>query len=162
MSAAESIPDERNDARNRAAMDLKQLKETIASAGIEVYRTRAPEIHIAERVRFHIMDSGIRAIVEPEPRVSFTARSQRSDYSIATTENEFFERVRKTVGVAALARGYGETWSGATTVTDPMDDQRVLDVWFEVTYSKPIADEGELLDELRWALGLERYVAPAP
>ncbi len=39
-----------------------------------------------------------------------------------------------------------------------MDDGRVLDVWHEVTYGKPADDTAAALDEIRWALALERCV----
>lgn len=139
-------------------MDVKKVKDQLASAGIEVYRTRPNEIHVAERVRLHIMDSGIRITVGDELKVSFTARTQRSDYPADASEAELFARVRDTIGRGALERGYLETWSATTPVKDPVDEQRVLDVWHEITYSKTAESSEGAIDEVRWALGLERYV----
>lgn len=139
-------------------MDVKKLKEQLVGAGIEVYRTRPSEIHIAERVRLHIMDSGIRVAVGDELRITFTARTQRSDFPESSSADELFARVRGTIGQSALARGYVETWSGTTPVKDPIDDQRVLDVWHEVTYAKSTQDPDLAVDEVRWVLALERYV----
>lgn len=139
-------------------MDVKKLKEQLVGAGIEVYRTRPAEIHIAERVRLHIMDSGIRVACGDELRITFTARTQRSDFPESATEDELFARVRRTIGESALSRGYAETASGTTPVKDPIDDQRVLDTWHEVTYSRSLADGDATVDEVRWVLSLERYV----
>lgn len=141
-------------------MDINEVKEQLLGAGIEVYRTRPSEIHIAERVRLHIMDSGIRVLVQDRLRVSFTARSQRSDFPAAVSDADMFARVRQAVGNDALARGYVETWSGTTPVLDPTDERKVLDVWHEVTYTKEADDAAAAVDEVRWALGLERYVPP--
>ena len=154
------------------ATDVKQLKAELALAGIEVYRTRKSEIHVAERVRLHIMDSGIRLQLidtgagaeEPTSsptgeklRVTFTARSQRSDFP-NDAPTTLFEKVRASVGPGALARGFTEVTAGSLEVRDPMDADRVLDVWHEITYEKPADDTASALDEIRWALALERYV----
>jgi hypothetical protein len=141
-------------------MDVKKVKERLVAAGIEVYRTRQAEIHVAERVRLHIMDSGVRLQIGEELRVSFTARSQRSDFPEDASEPELFARIRSTIGPGAAERGYEETWFGTTPVADPQDDAKILDVYHEVTWSKPASDEDSAIDEIRWALGLERYVPP--
>lgn len=141
-------------------MDVKKVKEQLASAGIEIYRTRPTEIHVAERIRLHIMDSGVRVQLQDGLTVSFTARSQRSDFPDGASEAELFARVRATIGPGAAERGYAETWSGTTKVHDPVDESKVLDVWHEVTWAKPAGDTDAAIDEVRWALGLERYVPP--
>jgi len=152
--------------------DVKQLKADLASAGIEIYRTKKTEIHIAERIRLHIMDSGVRLQVldtgagEDSPssspsgerlRVVFTARSQRSDFP-DTAPDILFEKVRAAVGPPAGARGFAELASGTVEVTDPMDAAKIVDVWHEVTYQKDASDTTEALDEIRWALAVERYI----
>ncbi len=154
------------------ATDVKQLKAELALAGIEVYRSRKTEIHIAERVRLHIMDSGVRLQIvdtgagEDSPtssptgerlKVTFTARSQRSDFPNEQA-TVLFEKVRATVGTAAVTRGFIEVAAKSLDVTDPMDDARILDVWHEVTYEKPADGTESALDEIRWALALERCI----
>lgn len=141
-------------------MDVKKVKERLVAAGIEVYRTRPAEIHVAERVRLHIMDSGVRLQLGEELRVSFTARSQRSDFPENASEPELFARIRECIGPGASERGYVETWSGTTPVADPQDAEKILDVYHEVTWTKPAGDEDSAIDEVRWALTLERYVPP--
>lgn len=141
-------------------MDAKKVKDELIGAGIEVYRTRQSEIHIAERVRLHIMDSGVRLTLGEPLQVSFTARSQQSDFP-NVDEGSLLEKVRHCVGQDALARGYVELSSGRVEVTDPSDKQRVLDVWHEVTYAKPAPDTKAAIHEIQWALTIERFVSPS-
>jgi hypothetical protein len=141
------------------SLDAKQLKESLVHAGLEVYRSRPAEIHVAERVRSHIMDSGVRLLVGQGLEVRFAARTQRSDYP-ETPADELFARVRAHVGRPAEARGFAEVTSGTVEVKDPVDPNRTLDVWHEVTYAKPVSDVGAAIDEIRWALGVDRYVMP--
>ena len=47
-------------------------------------------------------------------------------------------------------------------VKDPVNEARVLDVWHEVTYRKPLAAVADAVAEVRWALDLEKYVGPEP
>jgi hypothetical protein len=142
-----------------SSTDLKQVKEELTKAGLEIYRTKPPsEIQIAERVRLHIMDSGVRVRLGQTMAVAFTARAQRSDFA-GVSSDQLFDKVREAVGQLALERGYGEESSQVVEVTDPMDAQRVLDTWHEVTYAKSTADVTGVVEEVRWALGLEKYVA---
>jgi hypothetical protein len=140
-----------------SSIDLQQVKRDLIDAGLEIYRTKPSELEIAERVRFHIMDSGVR--VRADLSVVFTARSQRSD-SPSVAAEELFERVRQTVGQQATERGYVEEEARTVDVRDPMDDERVLDVWHEVVYAKPASAVEEVVDEVRWVLGIDRYVSP--
>lgn len=105
------------------------------------------------------MDSGIRVRMQEGLRVVFTARSQRSDYP-SVGADALFQRVRETVGEQALARGYAEEDAQTVEVKDPMDDARVLDTWHEITYAKTADDVSTVVDEVRWALEIDKYVAP--
>src|SRR5262245_26258956 len=111
------------------------------------------EIQVAERVRLHIMDSGIRVRLGGQLAVAFTARAQRSDVPSVAPE-QLFAKVRGSVGDGALERGYAEEASHTIEVRDPMDDKRVLDTWHEVTYVKTLETLEATLDEVRWALTL--------
>lgn len=134
------------------------IKEALESAGIEIYRSTPGEVHVAERVRLHIMDSGVRVLASGDQvAVRFTARSQRSDFPNGDS-NALFLRVREDVGSRAEERGYEETETAVREVKDPVDEARVLDVWHEVVYEKTTDDEN-LVDEVRWALSVEKYVA---
>ena len=136
--------------------DLQKLKEELVRAGLEIYRTRPQEIQVAERVRLHIMDSGIRVRVGPSISVVFTARSQRSDFP-SHQPDELFGKVREIVGKDALSRGYHEEGHQSVDVRDPVDADRILDTWHEVTYAKD-ADAADVVDEVRWALAIDKFV----
>lgn len=138
--------------------DLHVVKQRLVEAGLEIYRTKPAEIEIAERVRLHIMDSGVR--VREDMTVVFTVRSQRSDFGAGISSEELFEKVREAVGASALARGYHEEAANLVSVRDPMDEQKVLDTWHEVVYSVSTDTLEAIVDEVRWALEIEKYVAP--
>ncbi|MBC7173392.1 MAG: hypothetical protein H5U40_13215 [Polyangiaceae bacterium] len=140
-----------------SAPDVQSLKKALVEAGVEIYRAESHEIHIAERVRLHIMDSGVRVGIAEKPIVRFTIRSQRSDFP--NTEPEaLFDRVRASIGAQAGERGYIEESAATVSVNDPVDNARVLDVWHEITYSKPTIGIEEVISEVRWALGVDKYV----
>jgi hypothetical protein len=143
------------------SLDAKQIKEILVRSGLEVYRSRSCEVHVAERVRSHIMDSGVKVflVTDDALEVRFAARTQRSDYPDAL-EGDLFARVRDVVGERALRRGFAEREAGTIEVKDPIDPARTLDVWHEVVYAKSVSDVGEAVDEVRWALGIDRYVMP--
>lgn len=141
-----------------SAPDVQSLKSALLEAGVEIYQANAEAIQIAERVRFHIMDSGVRVALAEHPIVQFTVRSQRSDFPHLDPEH-LFDRVRASVGPRASERGFVEEESATVSVTDPVDEAKILDVWHEVTYAKPARDLDEVIDEIRWALTVEKYVA---
>ena len=62
-----------------------------------------------------------------------------------------------------FARGFmpmgGESGGQVHEVKDPVDEAKTLDVWHEVVYEKAAEDVGALVDEVRWAVELEKYVA---
>ena len=134
------------------------VSEALSKAGIEVYRVVGAEIQIAERVRLHIMDSGIRVDLGGGIRVIFRARSQRSDYPHIAPE-ELLRRVREAIGAPAEAHGFTEHETASREILDPADATQVLDVWHEVTYMKRPESVPALVDDLRWALTLDKYVS---
>ena len=140
-------------------LTIQSIQQALASAGVEIYRADEHELQIAERVRLHIMDSGVRVVMRDGLAVQFTARTQRSDAPSAQPD-ELFRRVREEVGEAAGSRGYLESNAEVVEVKDPVDEARVLDVWHEVTYRKPVRGVDDAVTEVRWALDLEKYVRP--
>jgi hypothetical protein len=140
-------------------LTIQDIQQALADAGVEIYRTDDRELQIAERVRLHIMDSGVRVVWNRALVVQFTARTQRSDAPSAHSD-ELFRRVREEIGEQAGSRGYEESHAEIVEVKDPVDEARVLDVWHEVTYCKPLAAVGDAVAEVRWALDLEKYVTP--
>jgi hypothetical protein len=140
-------------------LKIQDIRDALAEAGVEIYRSEAGQLQIAERVRLHIMDSGVRVVLNGELVVQFTARTQRSDAPSAHAE-ELFRRVREEIGAQAGSRGYEESRAEIVEVKDPVNESRVLDVWHEVTYRKPLAGVNDAVAEVRWALDLEKYVRP--
>lgn len=138
--------------------DLQSVKDALIAAGVEIYRTHATEIEIAERIRVHLMDAGVRIVIEPDACVVvFTARSQRSDFPHETAE-QLFARVRGSLETEASARGFMERDANTTEVRDPSDENHVLDVWHEVAFTKRVDNTAQLVDDVKWALGVEKYI----
>lgn len=137
--------------------DVTVITETLKAAGIEVYRVVDSEIQIAERVRLHIMDSGVRVETGAELRIVFCARSQRSDYPHMGTD-ELIGLVRNAIGQPATGQGFVEHATASREIRDPSTQEQVLDVWHEITYAKTLVSVDSLVDDLRWALSLDKYV----
>jgi hypothetical protein len=143
--------------------ELQAVKQALVAAGVEIYRTRPDELQIAERIRLHIMDSGVRVLFRTDTddregaAVAFTARAQRSDFPNESPE-QLFAKVRGAIGAVAAARGYAEVGSGSTEVKDPIDANKVLDVWHEVTFTRAVDAIEVAVDEVRWALSQEKYI----
>jgi hypothetical protein len=140
------------------ALTLDVVKTAILDAGFEVFRTKEDTIQLAERVRSHLMDAGIRVRVhDGVSTVLVTVRSQRSDFP-AASQDDLFSIVRAGVGSDASSRGFAEVDARPREIQDPVDASRVLDVWYEVTFGKPIASTSALLDDVQWALRLPKCV----
>src|SRR3954470_21881351 len=136
-----------------------ELKKLLLAEGFEVYRTQVDQIVLADRVRDNlIMDSGVSARLGGGPRVRFTVRAQGSDFPTDSTE-QILERARQLAG-GAVARGYREVAANSVPVQDPGDSSQILDVWHEVAFEKSLADDIELIAELRYAISLEKTAAP--
>lgn len=129
-----------------------------AQAGIEVYRVVGSEIQVAERIRLHIMDSGIRIQTAGGLSVVFRARSQRSDYPHMSSEG-LLARVREAIGSRATSHGFVEQETVSREIRDPTNPEQVLDVWHEVTYVKRSDAIPMLVEDVRWALALDKYVS---
>ncbi len=139
-------------------LTLDVVKTAILDAGLEVFRTKEDTIQLAERVRSHLMDAGIRVLVQGGvSTVLVTVRSQRSDFPAASPD-DLFSKVRIGIGHDARARGFAEVEAKPREIQDPVDGSRVLDVWYEVTFGKPIASTSALVDDVQWALRLPKCV----
>lgn len=137
-------------------LDIQKIRGLVEEAGLEVYQAHADEIEIAERIRLHIMDSGVRVKVSDGLVIRFSARCQRSDFP-GESPDALFERVHQAVGIPVRTRGYKEAERRVIEVKDPSDDDRMLDVWHEIVFEMPCEDPA-LIEELRWVLELEKYV----
>lgn len=138
-------------------LSLPSVKAGLVQAGIEIYRVRGTVVEVAERIRLHLMDSGIRVLTGEVAEVRFTARAQRSENQSLPPPGQF-EKVRSAVGSLASDNGWLEIEATPTDVRDPVDKNKILDVWYEITFSKRVGTLAEATDAVRWALGVEKYV----
>jgi len=130
----------------------QELKKLLLSEGLEIYRTLADRVVLADRVRDNlIMDSGVSALSRDGVlgvRVIF--RAQACDFQGESPEGLFGHARR--LGQAGQGCGYAEVATTVLPIHDPGDKTRVLDTWYEVTYERSVGDTSELLAELRGAL----------
>jgi hypothetical protein len=144
-----------------ATLTLPELKRTLAQAGFLVFRTLGEDIILAERVRENlIMDSGVRLRASTPLCVRIVMRAQRGDFP-SEEEESLFERVSR-LAEAARAGGFHEVERNVAPVVDPGDPSRTLDTFYEITLAKE-ADGLELaIDELRFAMTLEKMAPVRP
>jgi len=140
-------------------LTLERLTEAVTTAGLEIYRVNGSEVLIAERVRMHLMDSGVSVALQPSLRVALTIRSQRSDFPTEASE-VMFDKVRAFAREDTSRRGFSEQSALARDITDPVDATQILDVWHEVTFAKTCDALDTLLDDIRWALRVPKCVEP--
>jgi hypothetical protein len=134
------------------------LKRHLIAQGFEPYRTLSDRVMLAERVRDNlIMDSGVAAGFAPELCVRFIVRAQSSGFR-GETPQQLFDRARS-LAHSSVERGYGEIEASVVPVSDPGDESRTLDTWYEVTFERRVGDLDELFTELRYALSLDKTVA---
>lgn len=139
-------------------MNAEDIKKTLQNGGIEIYQEQGEEWQIAERIRYHMMDSGVRVKkLHDGFEVAFVARSQRSDFG-SVSEDILFEKVRLGISQAANEHGFLEREHHITHAYDPVDRERVLDTWYEITYVLAESNLQRLVDEVRWAVQLDKVV----
>lgn len=134
-----------------------EIKKALQAAGLEIYRTRGEVVHLAERVRENLlMDAGIfvdAAVI----KVGFLVRAQRTDFP-NDADDRLFERAR-VLAAPALDRGYREAGAQVRKVADPGDGERTLDTWCEIVFEKQVGGVDAAVDEVRFALTLEKAAA---
>jgi hypothetical protein len=136
-------------------LNAARLKKVLVEAGFEVFRTKGDEIVLAERPRENlIMDSGVRLRVSEPLEVRLVLRAQKADFP-NEDEPHLFDRVRK-LAQSALAGGFEELSTSVTRVSDPGDEGRTLDTFYEITFAKHAPSLERALAELKFALGLEK------
>jgi predicted nucleotide-binding protein len=140
------------------APSVQELKKALQRAGFEVYRTRGDDVHLAERPRENlIMEAGVSVGTGESMRVRFVVRAQRADFQ-GEDDGRLFERARAQAA-PATARGYAESATSVRSMLDPGDATHVLDTWFEVAFEKPIESVDEAIEEVRFALSLDKAAA---
>ena len=143
---------------------IQDLKRTLMAAGLEVFRTRPDAVHLAERPRDNqILDAGIsvRPTVDDATQSAFEVRvvmrCQRSDFPREPAA-ALFERVRALAVDGLLSRGFEEIETREHRMPDPGDNEKTLDTWFELVFSRKVPDVSDAVTEAKLALKLEKYV----
>lgn len=137
----------------------QQLKKALVASGFEVFRTLPEEVVLAERVRENlILDSGVRVAPRADGsfQVKVTLRAQRTDFP-NDDETAMFDRARA-LAMPAVTKGFSEVSTSATPVTDPTDDTRVLDTFYEVVLVHDVASVEDAVPVLKFVLSLEKAV----
>lgn len=132
-----------------------ELKKTLTAAGLEIFRVQGSRIQLADRVRDNlIMDSGVCVVIRDDGlSVRFVTKAQAADFP-TENESQLFERARSQAD-SAVQKGYRETETAIVPIKDPGGGTGTLDTWYEVAFERKVA-EGDLVAELRYALGLEK------
>ncbi len=139
-------------------IDIKELKRSLVTAGLEVFRTRGEEVHLAERQNVQLMEAGVRVRGGASPAVTVVVRAQRNDAPSLAAE-VMFDAVRaRSLGLTDA--GYGEVSREAREIRSVSDASQLLDVWFEVTLQRAVVSTDEAVTEARRAIAAERYVVP--
>lgn len=139
-------------------LNVKDLKRALVSAGLEVFRVRDDEVHLAERQNVQLMEAGVRARGGSTPRVTVVARAQRND-APSLNEASLFDAVRSHVAELRAA-GYHEVGAAAREIRSVSDQSHVLDVWYEITLERTVDTLDEAVAEVQRALHVERYIVP--
>lgn len=139
-------------------VDPRDLKRALRAVGLEVFRTRGEEVHLAERQNVQLMEAGVRVRGGLTPHVYVVARAQRSD-SQASTPELLFELVRSR-SEGLLAEGFVEVGAEVREIRSVSDPEQLIDTWFEVTYARPADDIDGLVRLAVIAIRSERYVTP--
>jgi hypothetical protein len=131
----------------------QDLKKLLIGAGLEIYRTLGDRVVLADRVRDNlIMDSGVSVVATGSALVvRFVARAQASDFQGESSDSLFGHARRIAQHTTGL--GYAEVSTAVVPIHDPGDRTRILDTWYEVAFERVVADEAEMIGELRNALG---------
>lgn len=139
-------------------VDVKDLKKALVAAGLEVFRTRGDEVHLAERQNVSLMEAGVRVRGGASPAVFVVARAQRSDATGAQGET-LLDLVRaRSRGLCDA--GFREVDAAVRDIRSVSDASHVVDTWFEVTFARDASDLDELVREAKRAIAAERYVVP--
>ncbi len=139
-------------------MKPADLKKILVAQGFEIYRTLGDRIILADRVRDNlIMDSGVAAVAGDPLKVQLTARSQSTDFP-GEGQDALFDRARS-IAQPLVDRGFAEVTTNVVPVHDPGDRTKTLDTWYEVEFQMEVASADDMVELLRYAMGLEKSAA---
>ena len=138
-------------------MNVDELKQLLSESGFEVYSADSCKVHLAERVRMHLMDAGVTVFAGTPTQVSFVVRSELS----AAEElgpAEHHARIREAVAEDHAALGFVEVEASQRGIEDPGDPSRVLDTWYEIRFRGEV-EPAELAERLRYCLARVKCVS---
>lgn len=138
-------------------INVKDLKKALVAAGLEVFRVRGDEVHLAERQNIQLMEAGVKVLAGASPSVMITARAQRNDAPNLAADS-LFDLVRDHTRTL-VDHGYNEIATFTREIRS-VSDSALLDVWFEVTLSRPVGSIDEAVREAQTAISTERYIVP--
>jgi hypothetical protein len=140
-----------------ATIDVKELKRALVATGLEVFRVRGNEVHLAERQNLHLMEARVHVAGGGAPAVTVVLHAQRSDApkmdpaSLLDVVRERAEALRRD--------GYEEVDAKPREICS-VNDGAVLDVWYEVTLRRGVSSLDEAVSEAQRVISVERYVIP--
>lgn len=140
-------------------IDVKELKRALVATGLEVFRVRGNEVHLAERQNLHLMEARVQVAGGAEPAVTVVLHAQRSDAPKSSPE-ALLDLVRGRAE-ALKQDGYEEVDAKPREICS-VNDGAVLDVWYEVTLRRGVASLDEAVSEAQRVIAVERYVIPGP
>ena len=142
-----------------ATIDVKELKRALVATGLEVFRVRGNEVHLAERQNLHLMEARVQVAGGEAPTVTVVLHAQRSD-APKMDPKHLLDVVRERAAV--LRRdGYEEVDAKPREICS-VNDGAVLDVWYEVTLRREVSTLDEAVSEAQRVISVERYVIPGP
>ena len=140
------------------AIDVKALKRALVDAGLEVFRVRGEEVHLAERQNVQLMEAGVRVRGGEAPAVTVVARAQRNDAPELSPET-LLDLVRARLA-PLYTDGYVEVDAVTREIRSVSDKSQVTDIWSEVTLRRDVASLEEAVAVACHAVTTDRYVVP--
>jgi hypothetical protein len=143
--------------RSPATIDVKELKRALVATGLEVFRVRGNEVHLAERQNLHLMEARVQVVGGGAPTVTVVLHAQRSD--APKMDPKLLLDVVRERGEALRRDGYEEIDAKPREICS-VNDGAVLDVWYEVTLRRAVSTLDEAVHEAQRVFSVERYIIP--
>ncbi|MDB4932147.1 MAG: hypothetical protein JWM10_4631 [Myxococcaceae bacterium] len=140
-----------------ATIDVKELKRALVATGLEVFRVRGNEVHLAERQNLHLMEARVQVAGGGSPAVTVVLHAQRSD-APKMDPASLLDVVRERAA-GLRSDGYEEVDARPREICS-VNDGAVLDVWYEVTLRRGVSSLDEAVSEAQRVISVERYVIP--
>ena len=145
--------------RSHAPIDVKELKRALVATGLEVFRVRGNEVHLAERQNLHLMEARVQVAGGGAPAVTVVLHAQRSD--VPKMDPKSILDIVRGRAEGLKRDGYEEVDAKPRDICS-VSDGAVLDVWYEVTLRREVSTLDEAVAEAQRDFSVERYVIPGP